>query len=151
MEATNFKNTAALTHLSALSQYLIPFANYIFPIVIWSTYKEKSEFVSAQSKQVLNFQLSLLLYSIILLGISIPILIYHFFQNIPFSTIINDNEIIIDHFNFNGHIGALSVAILALIILGILKVSEFFLIIFGAIKASNGENYRYPISIPFLK
>jgi len=32
-----------------------------------------------------------------------------------------------------------------------LKVIEFILIIYGAVKASNGENYKYPLSISFFK
>ena len=151
METNNFKNTAALTHLSALSQYFIPFGNYIFPIVIWNSYKEKSDFIAFHGKQILNFQLSLFLYSLILLLISIPILIYNVFINIPFTTLINDNEIIIDHLKFNGNIGIISIAIMALITFGILKAVEFFLIVYAAIKASNGEKYNYPLTIKFFK
>ena len=59
MEATNNKNTATLIHLSALSQYIFPFGNFIFPILIWSAVKDKSEYLNEQGKQVINFQLSL--------------------------------------------------------------------------------------------
>ena len=71
----NEKNTATILHLSALSQYLLPFGNYIVPTIIWSTKKDDSEFINQQGKNVLNFQLSIFLYSIILLLIGIPILI----------------------------------------------------------------------------
>jgi uncharacterized Tic20 family protein len=30
-------------------------------------------------------------------------------------------------------------------------VAEFFLIIYASIKASNGEKYKYPLTIPFIK
>ncbi len=151
METNNFKNTAALTHLSALTQYFIPLGNYIFPIVLWNSYKEKSEFVSYHGKQVLNFQLSLLLYSLILLFISVPILIFQVFSIIPFSAFINNNEIIIDHLNIEGSIGLITIAIVSLLTLGLLKAVEFFLIIYGSIKASNGEYYKYPLTINFFK
>ncbi|MEM8520606.1 DUF4870 domain-containing protein [Flavobacterium sp. PL12] len=39
MESTTDKNIAAFTHLSSLTQYFIPFGNYIFPILLWSSKK----------------------------------------------------------------------------------------------------------------
>jgi uncharacterized Tic20 family protein len=62
---TNETNTAALLHLSSLTQYFIPFGNYIFPILIWSAKKKESAFIDASGKSVLNFQLSMFLYTLI--------------------------------------------------------------------------------------
>jgi uncharacterized Tic20 family protein len=59
METTIEKNTATFTHLSALTQYFIPF-EYIFPY-FWSS-KVLNLWITTE--QVLNFQLSLLLYSL---------------------------------------------------------------------------------------
>ena len=84
MENTNETNTATFTHLSTLTQYFIPFGNYIFPILIWTSKKEKSEFIDHHGKQVLNFQLSLLLYSLALLLIAVPIFIITVFNNDSF-------------------------------------------------------------------
>lgn len=151
METTTEKNIATFTHLSALTQYFIPFGNYIFPILIWSSKKDKSEFVDHNGKQVLNFQLSLLLYSLILIIIAVPIFIVTLFKNIPFSAIINDNDVIINHFDFENSIGLITVGIIAVLVFFALKVAEFFLIIYASIKTSNGEKYKYPLSIPFIK
>ncbi|KAF2514232.1 DUF4870 domain-containing protein [Flavobacterium foetidum] len=151
MEKTSEKNTAAFTHLSTLSQYIIPFGNYIFPIIIWTSYKEKSEFVNHHGKQTLNFQLSLLLYTLILALIAIPIFISVFFQNLPLQAIINDEDFIIRNFNLDGSIGLLSVGITAVLLFGLLKFVEFFLVIYASIKASTGEYYKYPLTIPFIK
>lgn len=151
METTTEKNIATFTHLSVLTQYFIPFGNYIFPILIWSSKKDKSEFVDYNGKQVLNFQLSLLLYSLILIVIAVPIFIITIFKNIPFSAIINDNDVIINNFSLENSIGLITVGILAVLIFCALKVAEFFLIIYASIKTSNGEKYKYPLSIPFIK
>ncbi|UFH35603.1 DUF4870 domain-containing protein [Flavobacterium acetivorans] len=151
METTTEKNIATFTHLSALTQYFIPFGNYIFPILIWSSKKDKSEFVDHNGKQVLNFQLSLLLYSLILIIIAVPIFLITLLKNIPFSAIINDNDVIINNFDFENSIGLITVGIIAVLIFFALKVAEFFLIIYASIKTSNGEKYKYPITIPFLK
>lgn len=151
METTAEKNTATFTHLSCLTQYFIPFGNYIFPILIWSSKKDTSEFVDYNGKQVLNFQLSLLLYSLVLIMIAVPTFLITFFKNIPFEALINDHDVVIRNFSFEGNIGLLTVGLVAVLIFGLLKVAEFFLIIYAAIKTSNGEKYSYPITIPFLK
>ena len=151
METTTEKNTATFTHLSALTQYFIPFGNYIFPILLWSSKKETSEFVDHHGKQVLNFQLSLLVYSLVLILIAVPTFLITFFNNVPFDAVVNDHNFEFHNFNFEGNIGLLTVGIVAVLLFGLLKVAEFFLIVFAAIKTSNGEKYQYPITIPFIK
>ena len=150
MTTTNDKNIATVLHLSTLTQYIIPFGNYIFPIVIWSSKKE-SDFVDTNGKQVLNFQLSMFLYSALLCLIAIPILLYTFFYNMPWEAIIYDNDVILENFNFANIGGIALLGITAGFLFGVLKVIEFVLIILAAVKASNGEQYKYPLSIPFFK
>jgi uncharacterized Tic20 family protein len=151
MENTNETNTATFTHLSTLTQYFIPFGNYIFPILIWTSKKDKSEFIDHHGKQVLNFQLSLLLYSLALLLIAVPIFIITVFNNVPFNAVLNDSEIILNNFHLENNIGLITVGCIAVLIIGLLKVAEFFLIIYASIKTSNGEKYKYPLTIPFIK
>jgi uncharacterized Tic20 family protein len=150
METTNTKNLATFTHLSTLSQYCIPFGNYIFPILIWSSNKDKSEFIDYNGKQVLNFQLSLLLYSLVLAVIAVPILITSFFSSIPSNVILNE-AYFENHFSLENITGIVIIALVAILLIVSLKVAEFFLIIYASIKASNGEKYEYPLTIPFLK
>ena len=151
METTNEKNLAAITHLSALSQYCIPFGNYIFPILIWSTKKDKSEFIDFNGKQILNFQLSMFLYTLVLLLIAVPILIVTIFSTIPLETMINDVDAAFDHLSIENISGIIIVALTAISAVIGLKVAEFFLIIYASLKASNGERYKYPLTIPFIK
>jgi uncharacterized Tic20 family protein len=151
MTTTNDKNIATVLHLSTLTQYIIPFGNYIFPIVIWSSKKEDSKFIDYNGKQVLNFQLSLFLYSAVLCLIAIPILLYTFFHNAPFDVCINDCDFFIDHLNMNQITGWTILGIVAALLFCIIKVIEFVLIILAAVKTSHGEQYKYPLSIPFFK
>ena len=151
MESTTEKNIATFTHLSSLTQYFIPFGNYIFPIILWSTKKDESKFVDHNGKQVLNFQLSLLLYSLLLLMIAIPTLLISIFKDMPLNALINNHDFEFSNFNFEANIGLLTIGIVCLTIFGLLKIAEFFLIIYAAIKTSNGETYNYPITIPFIK
>ncbi len=152
METTNEKNLATFTHLSTLSQYCIPFGNYIFPILIWSSKKDSSEFIDYHGKQVLNFQLSMLLYTLLLAMISIPIFIFTVFNNIPLNAVVNNHhDFVINHLNIENITGVLAIGITAVLLLIGLKVAEFFLIIYASVKASNGEKYKYPLTIPFIK
>jgi uncharacterized Tic20 family protein len=151
METTTEKNTATFTHLSALTQYFIPFGNYIFPILIWTSKKDKSEFVDFHGKQILNFQLSLLLYSLTLIMIAVPIFIFTVFSNISFNSMMNHHDFVFTDFSFGDNIGIITVGLVAVLLFILLKVAEFFLIIYAAIKTSNGEKYQYPLTIPFIK
>lgn len=151
METNNNKNLATFTHLSALSQYCIPFGNYIFPILIWISNKAKSEFIDFNGKQILNFQLSMFLYSLVLAMIAIPILLLTIFSTISSEAIFNENVGIENHFSTENITGIVIVAIIAILLFVVLKVAEFFLIIYASVKASNGEKFEYPLTIPFIK
>ncbi|TDP60782.1 DUF4870 domain-containing protein [Flavobacterium dankookense] len=151
MTSTNGTNTATLLHLSALTQYFFPFGNYIFPILIWSAKKNESELVDASGKSVLNFQLSMFLYTLTTLLIAIPVFIYCIFKNISFTTISDGNDFIIENFSAGNISGIVILAIVAVVLFSFLKVIEFILIIYGSVKTSNGEVYKYPLSINFLK
>lgn len=151
METSTERNVAAFIHLSTFSQYIIPFGNYIFPILLWTSKKDKSEFVDYNGKQALNFQLSILIYSLILAMIAIPVLLYTVFKNVTINDFNRNCDIVFENFDYGNSIGLLTIAALALLILVGLKIAEFFLVIYASIKASNGEEYNYPFSIPFLK
>ena len=151
MENTNEKNKATFTHLSTLTQYFIPFGNFIFPIIIWSSANKDSEFVQNHGKQAINFQLSLLLYTLALGLIAIPILIYSIFNNVPFSALDRGDDIFFEYFTAGNITGIVVIAIMAITIFAFMKIAEFFLIIYAAVKAANGENYVYPFTIRFIK
>ncbi len=68
------RTMAMLCHLLALSGYVIPFGNIIGPLIIWLLKREQSWFIDDQGKESLNFQISLIIYSIIA-GLSILVLI----------------------------------------------------------------------------
>jgi uncharacterized protein len=151
METNSKNSTAALINLSTLTQYFIPFGNFIFPIVIWSTTKDKSEYVDQQGKETINFQLSLFLYSFILALIAIPILVVTIFNNTSFYAVINEEDLFLENFDFSNMTGALTIAISAIFLFIFMKVAEFFLTIYASVKTSNGDDFKYPFTIPFIK
>ncbi len=141
-----------LLQLSAYAQYIFPLGNFILPVVIWSAKKDKSEFVNYNGKQAINFQLSLLVYTIALIIIAVPVFAYTLFSGVDFSVWPEGDW----HFETSllrssNLTGWALVGIIATLIAFILKVAEFFLILIAAIKNSNGENYRYPLTINFIK
>ena len=148
METATKNSTAALMNLSTLTQYFIPFGNFIFPIIIWTSNKDKSEYIDQQGKQTINF---LLIYTIALALIAIPILIVAIIQNASFSALVESDDLILEDFNFNNINGILTVAIVAIILFILMKIAEFFLIIYASLKTSNGDDFKYPLTIPFLK
>jgi uncharacterized Tic20 family protein len=60
---------AMFAHLGTFSSIFVPLGNLIAPIVIWQMKKHESEFVVDQAKESLNFQITLMIYSLI----SIPL------------------------------------------------------------------------------
>jgi uncharacterized Tic20 family protein len=150
MEKITYTNTAAAIHLSSLLQYCIPFGNFIFPIVIWATSKDKSEFLDEQGKEVINFQISLLIYSVVLALIAVPILIFTVISTVGFHGNHN-SEFILENLNFGELSGAIIFAGIAILLIVVMKLAEFFLIIYGALKASQGTHFRYPFTINFFK
>ncbi|MCG9793072.1 DUF4870 domain-containing protein [Flavobacterium algicola] len=151
MQPKNENNIAALTHLSALGQYLFPFGNYILPLLIWNLKKNESTVIDHNGRQVLNFQFSVLLYTIVLLLIAIPVFLIIVFNNMSINALFNDHEWIIKNFNISGNSTFITIGLIAIVLLITLKIIEFIYIIYGTIKASNGEQFHYPFTIPFLK
>jgi len=153
METANQKNIAALLHLSALSQYFIPFGNFIFPIAIWAIGKKDAAYVDYHGRQSINFHLSILLYTLILCLIAIPIFVFTLFKNVPFDAVVNENNFTINgnHFNVGNFSGLVVVALTAALLFIVMKTAEFFLTIYATIKAANGEYFRYPATITFIK
>ncbi|WP_204345838.1 DUF4870 domain-containing protein [Psychroserpens algicola] len=54
-----------LTHLSQLLTFVTGFGGLIVPLIIWITQKENVYRMDSEGKNIVNFQLSILIYSII--------------------------------------------------------------------------------------
>ncbi|MBZ9626669.1 DUF4870 domain-containing protein [Psychroflexus sp. CAK57W] len=53
------------THLSQLLNLFTGFGGFIVPLIIWLTQKDKIEDMDKQGKQILNFQLTMLLAALV--------------------------------------------------------------------------------------
>ena len=153
METTiseNQKTTSAFIHLSTFLKYFFPFANFFAPLLIWTFSKEKP-FVDANGKQAINFQLSILVYTITIGLLCLPFFIIF---ATDFITLIESIEHTVDNVslqnikNFSGYILLFGMVIILLLALFIL---ELYAVINASIHASRGELYQYPLCIPFIK
>jgi uncharacterized Tic20 family protein len=52
---------AMIAHLSAFAGYVLPFGNFIGPLIIWQTKKDVHPFAGEQGKEALNFQITVTL------------------------------------------------------------------------------------------
>ena len=64
------KQLLMLTHLSQLLDLVTGIGGFIVPLVIWLTQKDKVLGMDAHGKMVLNFQISIFIYSIV----SVPLI-----------------------------------------------------------------------------
>ena len=61
-----------LTHLSQLITLITGFGSLILPLILWTTQKEKVYQMDAHGKNIVNFQLSLIVYCLI----CIPLILF---------------------------------------------------------------------------
>lgn len=67
-------------HLSAFAGFFFPFGGIIGPVICWISRKDESEWINANGKASLNFQISMLLYTVLLIPlcfiiVGIPLLV----------------------------------------------------------------------------
>lgn len=141
----NTENTNAfLIHISAFSGFIIPFGSIIVPLIVWQTLKDRSRFLDEQGKEAVNFNISYALYMFIL-GLSI--LPFAFGSFINHFRHYNDFDFEFNFSDGSGLFGFLGLGALITII-GVLKIA---LIIIAALKSKEGEDYKYPFTIKFIK
>lgn len=115
---------ATLMHLSLLAHMVLPYVAIIAPVIMWNMKKNESGYIDDHGREAMNFQISLLIYSILLPIIAIPIglllLGIGIFVTVPLAAF----------FPY---------------VLGLVGL------IMAAMAANRGEMYRYPMTIRFLK
>ncbi|TXD51057.1 MULTISPECIES: DUF4870 domain-containing protein [unclassified Polaribacter] len=146
MKQNNEKTNAFLLHICAFAGFIFPFGNIITPLIAWQTLKNRSVFLDEQGKEAVNFNISYTLYAFLVTLAFIPFAIGSLFSN-------HHNNLNWSNFNNNfnielntivGFIGFGSVAT-------ILYLIAIALVIVAAVKAREGENYKYPFTIKFIK
>ncbi len=146
----NQKNIGAGIHLSTFLKYFFPFANFFAPLILWTIHKDKP-FVDEHGRQAINFQLSILLYIIIIGMVCIPFFVIFASDFISLIDAIDHtvNEIRFQELkNLSGYF--LLFALAALLLFGVF-IFELYAVISATMHAAKGKLYKYPLSISFIK
>lgn len=146
-------NLAAIIHISTFSKYFFPFGNFVLPLILWISNKDRSEFVDENGKNALNFQISILLYSLFLGILCIPFLLFSAFDFVQMANILEHNTHDIDlpvRSLYDLSIGMIPVGVAGLMIFA-LFIADVLCTIIAGIRASKGIAYKYPITINFIK
>ena len=143
----NKENTNAfLIHISAFTGFIFPFGNIISPLIAWQTLKDRSTFLDEQGKEAINFNISYSLYIFLISVIFVPFAIGSLFNG-------RNNYINLNNFKFNFDLdmynmfGFLSYGS----IVGIIYTIGIALVIIASFKAREGQHYKYPFTIKFIK
>jgi len=146
MRKNNDNTNVFLIHICGFGGYLYPFGSIITPLIAWQTLKNRSTFLDEQGKEAVNFNISFALYQLIFSMFFVPFALGTFFRNIN-----NNSNFEWFEFNFDldsesffGFLGFGSV-------MGLMMIIRIILIIMAALKAKEGENYKYPLTIKFIK
>ena len=65
------KTYALLMHLSLIATHFVPFALVLAPLIMWQIKKSESAYIDDQGREVVNFQLSLFLYTLAIIPLAI--------------------------------------------------------------------------------
>jgi uncharacterized protein len=133
-------------HLAALGGVLlffllpIPFLNLLVTYLAWRMGREKHPFVDEQGKEALNFQFSMVIY------------LFTFFLFVLFLFALTCG-IALTTSSFGNTLGQMlsGLAILVFAIVAIALIFEIVVILFAAVKAANGQSYRYPFTLRFVR
>jgi len=118
------RNWATACHLAALLVFTpVPFGNIVGPLIVWLVKRNEMPAVDEQGKESLNFQISLTLYLLIAAAITLPLCFFL--------------------------VGFLLLPFLILLAILLPVLGTIFCII-GAVKASDGTPYRYPLTLRLI-
>ena len=139
------KSNSLLIHLSSLSHYLFPFAfiSILMPLILWQTMKNDSRFIDHHGKEAVNFNLSFLLYQLLIIFLLAGSVIGVVLSGMAVDSG-SSEEILSILFSSTG-------VIIAIVLIGLFSILKIVFIILAAIKANNGELYRYPMTIRFIR
>ncbi|BDD07663.1 hypothetical protein FUAX_00950 [Fulvitalea axinellae] len=149
---------AMFSHLSSLSVFAIPFGNIIIPMVIWLSKKKESAFVDEHGKASLNFQLSVIIYmmiigvfALVLFGLGLVNLGLSGTEDMYWRTFPWEF-----HFEGDGFIpfflapGFGLIFLLGLFWLALVGI-YIFLVVKASLDASSGRQPKYFLALPLIK
>ncbi len=127
---------AMACHLSTFVGFLgvVPFGNFLLPLVIWLVFRKESEAVDDQGRESLNFQFSLMVH---LVGLVVAALVI---------AVVSVGWNALDPRYFSGDL-FFGFVMLPLIVLVLSVLFACVLVVYAAVEAFKGRRFRYPWAI----
>jgi len=127
-----------LIHISILLGFIYPLLGILAPLTLWLLNKEHYESVDKHGKMVINWLLSVVVH--VLLVSLFVVLLTSFDFNIFNAASYPSNQSIDTAFISS-----------TLLVVPVLMLVSSVLVVFGAVNASMGKLWRYPLTIKFIK
>ena len=112
---------STLCHLSTLASFIVPLGNILGPLVVWLLRKDQLPQVDMHGKAALNFNISITIYGVIGIAISLALML------------------------------VLIGFLLIFVVFAVIFVWWMVATVVAAAKAGSGEFWEYPLSIRFLR
>ena len=113
-QTTETRTWTVACHASSLLGFFVPAGGHILPpLIVWLMKRAESAEIDAHGKESLNFQFSMLIYSVVA--------------------------------------AILMLVLIGFVLLPLLHVLNLVFVILASLRASEGQLYRYPLTIRFLK
>lgn len=146
----NHHNIAMGIHIATFGKWIFPLGNFVLPILLWMVNSKKSNFIDKHGKEAINFQLSITLWTVILAFIGGGVIIGSMISGGPDLWQAMDGH----RFPFAQDMGIFSTVVASGIICGTLIIAlaviDLVCTIKAAIKAHEGLDYHYPLTINFI-
>ena len=151
------RNLSAVIHGSTLSRFFVPFGQFILPLVFWLPNRKQYAFVDYHGKQALNFQISMALYALVIGMLSVPF----FLGFLP--NIFDGSEFVWGRWDHSGpfRFGLdrdfwdmpglwWPIGLTGMLELGLYVVNIVYSIL-ATIRTNEGEYFKYPLTIKFIR
>lgn len=137
------RNWAMFVHLAALAGFIVPFGNLLGPLIIWLVQRDRWPFVREHGREAVNFQLTVLAIQIVLALAALASMVGSIFVFSAAAGSNSDETAAFAVFGVFGFYGLLGLSFL-------IGVASWILAIVGGVKASGGQDFRYPIAFRLL-
>lgn len=127
----NVRTWSMLVHLAALAVFIFPPGLVLGPLIVWQIKKNELPEIDAHGKRAVNFQLTVVIVNIILVMVFFGALGAAFIWRSPL-------------YLFGPGLGMA-------FLLWIFNLVAIILAVVAGLKANNGELFRYPFAIPFIR
>lgn len=140
------RTPAMLIHLSPLLMFVLPaFGNLLGPLGAWLIYRDRSRVLDAEGKDAINFQLSMLIYSVVGSLILILLGALGFLGGV--AGIAAGSGILASL----GFLGGIGMVILLMLLGTFLYIIPIIVMILAVMRVSEGRPYRYPMTLRLLR